>query len=257
VHWLKVHQIPQSGPAAKGKAIVNLLQLSPDEKLAATVAVREFPDDRYLVFATERGTIKKTRSPPTAIRGPAASSPSTSTKGDRLLDVTDGRRTSSSPPRWGCRSASPESEARPMGRATTGVRGIKLRKGTASWAWRCRAGGRAPHRRRARHRQAHAGRRLPPAGARRARDHQSQGHAEDRPGHRRPLVVPGDQVLLITQEGMIIRTEADQIREIGRSTQGVKLIDLEGEDRLVALAKVVEREESGASDAAEGQLPVN
>ena len=60
VHWLKVHEIPQMGPAARGKAIVNLLNLDPEEKLATTVAVREFSDDLFLVFATENGTVKKT-----------------------------------------------------------------------------------------------------------------------------------------------------------------------------------------------------
>ncbi|MDH3745693.1 MAG: DNA gyrase subunit A, partial [Acidobacteriota bacterium] len=60
VHWLKVHEIPQMGPASKGKAIVNLLHLDPKEKIATTVAVREFEEERYLFFATEKGTIKKT-----------------------------------------------------------------------------------------------------------------------------------------------------------------------------------------------------
>ncbi len=72
-------------------------------------------------------------------------------------------------------------------------------------------------------------------------------------------VLPGDQVMLMTQEGMLIRTAVDGIREIGRSTQGVKLIDLEGEDRLVAIAKVAEREEERSSpepddDGAQGSI---
>src|SRR5690606_37597930 len=60
VHWLKVHEIPELGPAARGKAIVNLLQIEGDDHVATTVAVRDFPEDRFLVFATERGLIKKT-----------------------------------------------------------------------------------------------------------------------------------------------------------------------------------------------------
>ena len=60
VHWLKVHEIPQMGPASKGKAIVNLLNLEQQENVATTVAVRDFPEDHYLIFATEKGTIKKT-----------------------------------------------------------------------------------------------------------------------------------------------------------------------------------------------------
>src|SRR6202035_6102315 len=60
VHWLKVHEIPAMGPASKGKAIVNLLNLEPSERVATTVAVREFAANRYLMFATEKGTVKKT-----------------------------------------------------------------------------------------------------------------------------------------------------------------------------------------------------
>src|SRR4029079_19792983 len=60
VHWLKVHEIPETGPAAKGKAIVNLLKLEPTERVATTVAVRDFPADRYIMFATANGTVKKT-----------------------------------------------------------------------------------------------------------------------------------------------------------------------------------------------------
>src|SRR5262249_49300565 len=60
MHWPKVHEIPESGAAARGKAIVNLLNLEPNERLATTHAVREFRDDRYLLFATASGTVKKT-----------------------------------------------------------------------------------------------------------------------------------------------------------------------------------------------------
>ena len=81
MHWLKVHEIPQVGPAAKGKAIVNLLQLEKDERVATTVAVREFSTDEFLVFATaQRHGQEDRRSTPTRTRGPAASSPSTSTR---------------------------------------------------------------------------------------------------------------------------------------------------------------------------------
>jgi DNA gyrase subunit A len=260
VHWLKVHEIPQAGPAAKGKAIVNLLQLSGEERLAATVAVREFPQDRFLVFATEKGTIKKTALAEYGNPRAGGIIAINIEAGDRLLDVavTDGAKHLFLATEGGMSIRFPEAEARAMGRATTGVRGIRLRKND-------RVVGMAV---------------LEESGSILTASERGVGKRtaveEYRPQGRGGLgiinlkvtaktgkvidvrlVESGDQVLLITQEGMIIRTGIEGIREIGRSTQGVKLIDLEGEDRLVALAKVVEREEEGPDDGDDGQQTVH
>ncbi|HLF57066.1 MAG TPA: DNA gyrase subunit A [Thermoanaerobaculia bacterium] len=259
VFWIKVHEIPQAGPAAKGKAIVNLLQLSTEERLAATVAVRDFPDDRYLVFATELGTIKKTALSEYGNPRTGGIIGINIEPGDRLLGVavTDGGKDIFLATEMGMSIRFSEKEARPMGRATTGVRGIQLRKDD-------RVVGMAV---------------IEKEGAILTAAERGVGKRtlveEYRPQGRGGLglinlkvtpktgkviavrlVGPGDQVLLITQEGMIIRTAVDGIREIGRSTQGVKLMDLEGEDRLVAVAKVVEREEE-AEGGDDGEPPVN
>jgi len=256
VFWIKVHEIPQAGPAAKGKAIVNLLQLSTEERLAATVAVRDFPDDRYLVFATELGTIKKTALSEYGNPRTGGIIGINIEPGDRLLGVavTDGGKDIFLATEMGMSIRFSEKEARPMGRATTGVRGIQLRKDD-------RVVGMAV---------------IEKEGAILTAAERGVGKRtlveEYRPQGRGGLglinlkvtpktgkviavrlVGPGDQVLLITQEGMIIRTAVDGIREIGRSTQGVKLMDLEGEDRLVAVAKVVEREEE--AEGGEGDEP--
>ena len=130
VRWLKVHEIPEMGPAAKGKAIVNLLQLEKDEKLATTVPVREFSDDLFLIFATEKGTIKKTEL--SAYGNPRVGGiiGINIDDGDRLLDVrvTDGSKSIMLATAKGYAIRFPEADARPMGRATRGVRGINLRK---------------------------------------------------------------------------------------------------------------------------------
>jgi DNA gyrase subunit A len=254
LYWIKVHEIPQAGPAAKGKAIVNLLQLSAEERLAATVAVRDFPEDRFLVFATRRGTIKKTALSEYGNPRAGGIIGINIEAGDRLLDVavTDGAKDLFLATEQGMSIRFSEKEARPMGRATTGVRGIQLRRSKESgddqvvgMAVVETEGG--------------AGAILTAAergiGKRTlVEEYRPQGRGglglinlKVTPKTGKVIAVrlvgPGDQVLLITQEGMIIRTAVDGIREIGRSTQGVKLIDLEGEDRLVAIAKVVEREE--------------
>ncbi len=261
VYWIKVHEIPQAGPAAKGKAIVNLLQLSGEERLAATVAVRDFPEDRFLVFATVRGTIKKTALSEYGNPRAGGIIAINIAKDDRLLDVavTDGTKNLFLATRGGKSIRFAESATRSMGRATAGVRGIKLRKKDEVVGMAVLEEG---------------GSILTAAehgiGKRTAvEEYREQGRgglgiinlkvtAKTGPVIGVRLVETGDQVLLISQEGQIIRTAVDGIREIGRSTQGVKLIDLEGGDRLVALAKVVEREEEaeGGGDD-DGQQTVN
>ncbi len=251
VHWVKVHEIPQAGPAAKGKAIVNLLDLAAEERVAATVAVRDFPADRYLVFATEKGTIKKTALAEYGNPRAGGIIAINIDDGDRLLAVriTDGEKHLFLATAEGYSIRFPESDCRPMGRATYGVRGISLRQDDRVVGMEVleREGAVLTVAERG------LGKRTPIAAYR----EQGRGglgvinlRVTERTGRVVGVrqVVSGDQVVLITQEGMIIRTAADGIRESGRSTQGVKLIDLDPADRLVAFAKVVEREEENGGD---------
>jgi DNA gyrase subunit A len=246
VHWLKVHEIPQMGPAARGKAIVNLLNLEPEEKMATTVAVREFSDDQFLVFATEQGTIKKT--PLSAYSNPRSGGiiAINIDEGDRLLDVrlSDGDKNIFLATEKGFAIRFPEKDVRPMGRATRGVRGINLRKGDRVVSMESLA---------------EEGEILSVSqngmGKRTALgEYRSQGRGgkgiinlkvskKTGPVIGALQVNESDGIILITQEGKIIRTLVEGIRVIGRSTQGVKLIDLDGEDCLVAMAKVADREE--------------
>jgi DNA gyrase subunit A len=256
VYWIKVHAIPETGPAAKGKAIVNLLNLEPSERLATTVAVREFPENRYLIFATEKGTVKKTEL--SAYANPRADGiiGINVDEGDRLLavKVTDGTRDILLATARGYSIRFPEKDVRPMGRATYGVRGISLRPGDRVVAMEellpegeilsVAARG--------------YGKRTPVDSYRL----QSRGglgiinlKVSDKTGEviGARQVTPGDGLMLITQEGKIIRLNADGIRVVGRSTQGVKLMDLEGEDRLVAVAKVAREEEDELEVAPGGE----
>jgi DNA gyrase subunit A len=254
VYWVKVYDIPQAGPAAKGKAIVNLLNLTADEKVAASVAVRDFPEDKFLVFSTELGTIKKTAL--SAYGNPRAGGiiAINIEEGDRLLDVrvTDGAGEILLATKDGFAIRFPETDVRPMGRDTTGVRGVALRKGDRVVTMEVLA-----------------------------KDGTILTVAERGFGKRTDLeeyrlqarggmgiinlkvtaktgnvvgvkqVRDEDNLMLITQSGQIIRIHVGDIRVIGRSTQGVKVMDLEGEDRLVAIAKVAERD-NGEGEADEG-----
>jgi DNA gyrase subunit A len=257
VHWVKVHEIPQAGPAAKGKAIVNLLNLEAGESVATTLAVRDFPDDRFLVFATERGTIKRTALAEYGNPRSGGIIAINLEDGDRLLavKVTDGSKDLFLATAAGMSIRFPGADCRPMGRATYGVRGISLRDGDRV------VGMEVLEQEGAILTAAERG-----LGKRTAiAEYRQQGRGglglinlkvTERTGKVVGVaqVLPGDQLILITQEGMIIRTSVDGIREIGRSTQGVRLINLEESDKLVAIAKVVEREDE--EPEGEAQLTV-
>ncbi|GMU63731.1 MAG: DNA gyrase subunit A [Acidobacteriota bacterium] len=260
VHWVKVHEIPQAGPAAKGKAIVNLLNLSADERVATTLAVRDFPEDRFLVFATERGTIKRTALAEYGNPRSGGIIAINLEDGDRLLavKVTDGSKDLFLATAAGMSIRFPGADCRPMGRATYGVRGISLRDGDRVVGMEV----------------------LEQEGAILTAAERGLGKRTDIAEYRQQgrgglglinlkvtertgkvvgvaQVLPGDQLILITQEGMIIRTSVDGIREIGRSTQGVRLINLEETDKLVAIAKVVERDDEDAPAPDEPQTTIH
>ena len=246
-HWLKVHEVPQLGPAARGKAIVNLLQLEKDEKVATTVAVRKFPEDRYLVFATEKGTIKKTKLSAYAHPRTGGIIAIRIEDGDRLLDVreTDGRQTILLATTKGFAIHFSEQDARPMGRATRGVRGISLRKGDRVVAMEAleEDGGDVLSLA-----ENAVGKRTPVAQYRLQR-RGGKGIINLKVTERTGRVIgakqvrPEDGLMLITQDGKIIRINVDGVRLSGRSTQGVKLMDLGEKDRLVAVAKLAEQDE--------------
>src|SRR5439155_996496 len=136
VHWLKVHEIPQIGAAGKGKNIVNFVELTPEEKIAALVATKEFRDDQYVVFCTKSGIIKKT--PPSAYGNPRAGGIIATgiDEGDELLSVklTDGKQEIFMATAQGQSIRFPEEEVRPMGRGARGVIGMRLTKPFAGLA---------------------------------------------------------------------------------------------------------------------------
>jgi DNA gyrase subunit A len=262
VHWLKVHEIPQMGPASKGKAIVNLLNLEKEESVATTVAVRDFPDSHNLFFATEKGTIKKTQLS-------AYSNPRSGgiiaikvDEGDRLLDVrvTDGKKTILLVTAKGFSIRFAEKDTRAMGRATRGVRGISLRKGdkvVSMETLELEGGEVLSVAERA------IGKRTP-VDQYRLQGRGGKGIINLKVSEKTGEVIgamqvqPEDGLILITQEGKIIRIAVDGVRVSARSTQGVKLMDLDGEDRLVSVARLSEREDEVVGEEPQPESePVN
>jgi DNA gyrase subunit A len=254
VHWLKVHQIPELEPAARGKAIVNLLQLGPEEKLATTVAVRSFDEGLYLFFVTEQGTVKKTALSAFAnplVRGIIAIGID---EGDRLLDVrvTDGQRNLLLATRKGLAIRFPEADVRPMGRPAHGVRGIRLVGGDQVVGMEAlRASGDILT-----VTQRGYGKRTS-IDEYREQGRGGKGIINLKVSAKTGEVVgvlevePTDDVILISQEGKLIRIAVEGLRSIGRSTQGVKVMGLEPEDTLVAMAKVVERDADDGGNGGE------
>jgi DNA gyrase subunit A len=253
VHWLKVHEIPEFGPAARGKAIVNLLHLEPTERVATTLAVREFTEDRMLIFATEQGVVKKTSLDAYGNPRVGGIIAINIEEGDRLLEVRaaeEGQEVMLATAQ-GRAIRFPEEDARAMGRATRGVRGINLRPGdrVVSLTVLEDEGEMLTVSERG------YGKRT------RLEEYRIQGRggygiinlkvsAKTGPVVGTRQVLPEDGAMLITQEGKIIRIAVEGVSVIGRATQGVKVMDLGDEDRLVALAKIAARDEVEEAEGA-------
>ena len=249
VYWLKVHEIPDIGPGGKGKAIANLVSMRPDEKIAALLAVREWPEtegERCIVMGTRKGAIKKTDL--TAYEHPRTGGIMAMgvDESDAVIaaEMTDGRGEVFLGTRLGMAIRFLETDVRSMGRTAHGVRGISLRNGDEVVAMAVVEPG---------------GTLLTVTengyGKRTELDEyrvQSRGgvgiiniQTTERNGRVVGIAHVRDehQLMLITQQGKILRMVTGDIRSIGRATQGVRLIEIEEGDRVVSVARLAEREE--------------
>ncbi len=248
VYWLKVYDIPQHGRAARGRPIVNLIQIQPNERIAAFVPVREFDDAHYLMFATANGTVKKTVL--SAYGNPRSNGINAINieDQDELIDVqiTDGTNDIVLATRHGMSIRFGEKDAREMGRATTGVRGVELEGDD-------RVIGMVVIRRDATLlvvSEKGLGKRSELAEYRVQR-RGGKGIITLRHGDKTGDIValkevqPDDELMLMTRHGVIIRVPVDGIRVIGRNTQGVRVMNLDAGDTVVDVARVVKEEEGG------------
>jgi len=254
-YWLKVHEVPQAGRAAKGKPIVNLINIQGDEKITAYLPVRNFEEGKYIVMLTKQGTIKKTDLMLFSNPRAAGIIAINLEKGDKLVSVklTDGTKDILISTMHGIAIRFREDKVRSMGRGAQGVRGISLEKNdevigmdiveegtfilTAS--------------------EKGFGKRTP-IGEFRVQGRGGKGiicmKVTDKTGNVVGMVQAreDDEVMLITNMGTIIRIKVMEIREVGRNTQGVKLIGVEGEGKVASIALLVEKEdqeENGQEEA--------
>jgi DNA gyrase subunit A len=253
-YWLKVHEIPDVGPGGKGKAIANLVSMEEGEKIAALLAVKDFPKEegqQFIVMGTRKGVVKKTDlllfSNPRA-GGIIAMGVE---EGDSVIavELSDGSEQVFLGTSNGMAIRFEESDVRSMGRTAYGVRGINLREDDEVVAMAVvREGGTMLS-------VAQNG-----YGKRTNLEEyrvQSRGgvgiiniQTSDRNGKvvGMAYVYDDDEVMIITQQGMILRMKATGVRVIGRATQGVRLIEMEEGDRVVAVAKLAEKEEESSAD---------
>ena len=249
VYWLKVHEIPQATRAARGKPVVHCIAIRPDETVAALVPVREFTDDKCLIFATRQGTVKKTvLSAYGNVRSTGICAINVE-KGDELIDVQvcDANSDIVLATRAGMSIRFHQADVRDMGRATTGVKGVELDDGDhvidmvvvrrdATLLVVSEKG---------------YGKRSELVDYR-VQKRGGRGiitlKVTDKTGSIVALkeVIPDDELMMITRHGVIIRVPVDGIRVIGRNTQGVRVMNLDGGDALVDVARVVKEDEGGA-----------
>ena len=245
VYCLKVHEIPDVGTAGKGKAIINLVSMRPDEKVAAVCAVKEFPEDRYVLMATKSGTVKKT--PLSAFANPKARGLIAIRIGedDALIAaaITDGEDEALLATRKSMSVRFSEKDVRPTSRTTMGVRGITLgsrdrvvgmavveREGTILTVTEKGFGKRTPI-------EAH---RLQSRGGKGIINIRTSSRNGDVVDVR--FVKENDELMVITAKGMLLRLHVDGIGVCGRATQGVCVIHLDEQDQVVAIAKLAEKQ---------------
>ncbi len=248
-YWLRVYDIPEVSRSSKGKSIANLVSMAEGEKIAALLRVQEFPElegQRFIVMGTEGGTVKKTDLK--AFSNPRTAGIIAIQVGDddRVIAVaeTDGAKDLVIGTRNGMAIRFAESDVRVMGRTAQGVRGVNLREGDRVVAMEvvtneatlltvCELG---------------YGKRTDVSEYRR----QTRGgiglkniQTSDRNGPVISIacVTDRDELLLVTEQGQIIRMHAGDMRPIGRDTQGVRLMDLAEGDRLVSIATLTEPED--------------
>ncbi|MBS1113579.1 MAG: gyrA, partial [Nitrospirae bacterium] len=244
LYWLKIYQIPEAGRAAKGKALVNLLALSEGERITTALPVRTFKEG-FLVKFTKNGTVKKTALEEYSNPRGKGIIAVTLEEGDELISVrkTDGKSDLIIGTKKGLSIRFNEEDVRDMGRTAKGVRGIRLTKGDEVVSAEV-------------------------AGEKTAiltvteKGLGKRSKIEEYPVQSRggkgvisiKIIEKGgkavglmqvrdeDEVVMITSSGKLIRTLAGNISLHGRNTQGVKLMDVEGEDKIVSIGKVAERD---------------
>ncbi len=242
LHWLKVYHIPEVSRTSRGRSVVNLLQLQDDEKITSMIPVRDFDEDHFLLLVTEQGNIKKTALSAFGNVRTAGIIACSLNEGDRLIRavITDGNDEVIIATAHGQSIRFNEQDARPMGRTARGVRGIKFKsegdrvigmvkvEEDRTLLTLCERG---------------YGKKTP-FSEYRLQSRGGSGVRNIKTSERNGSVVSvlsvanDDGIMLISEGGMIVRTKVEAISTVGRATQGVRVMRMKGDDRLVACAVI-------------------
>ncbi|HEX4332606.1 MAG TPA: DNA gyrase subunit A [Usitatibacter sp.] len=245
LYWIKVYEVPQGSRTSRGKPVVNLLKMEEDERINAILPVREFSEEQYVFFATQQGVVKKTALSEYSRPRPSGIIAVDLDEGDCLVGValTDGKHDVMLFSDEGKAVRFDENDVRPMGRGARGVRGMNIAKGgqviallvaeneeqSVLTATENGYGKRTPIAEYTRHGRG------------------TQGMIAIQTSERNGKVVAAtlaaadDEIMLITSGGVLIRTRVNEIREMGRSTQGVTLINLDEGEKLSGLQTIMDR----------------
>jgi DNA gyrase subunit A len=261
VYWLKVYEIPEGGRATRGKAIVNLLNLNPGEKITAILSVKEFSEDRYVMMATRLGVVKKSPLKEYSNIRVGGIIAVNLDEGDKLISValTDGRQDVLLASRHGKSIRFKEEDARSIGRVGRGVRGMSLEDDdvvigmeiineafTGSTIFTVTENGFGKRTELTEYRTQSRG---------------GKGVITIKTTERNGCVVDIKQVtdendlMLISDQGKILRVPVASFSVIGRNTQGVRLMVTEAEERVVAVAKLAEKDDSDEAMPDEEDIP--
>ena len=252
VHWLKVYHIPEAARISKGKPIVNLIRVEPNEKIQAVIPVKEFDDTHYLVFATKKGLIKKTNLAEYGNPRQGGIIAINLNTGDEVIEVlmTDGKQQMLMASAFGQAVKFSEKDVRCVGRNSCGVRGIRLakddevigmiiakdnesiltitengygkRSSLDEYRFISRGG----------------------KGVRNIICNERNGKVVDV-----KAVIDTDELMVVSQKGIIIRMPVKNINVIGRNTQGVRIMKLETGDKVVSIAKIEAGENGNGNDS--------
>ena len=255
-HWVKVYDIPEGGRAAKGRAIINLIECETDEKVNAFITVKDFADDHYVVMATEKGIVKKTKLSAYSRPRKKGIYAVEIREGDKLIEarVSTGENDILIGTRDGKSIRFSEQQIRPSGRKTMGVKGITLsskddrvvgmllikREGTTVLVATEKGFGKRTD-----------------ISQYRAQKRGGKGvltmKTTDKVGKMVTIkeVLDTDELMIITTQGVLIRQAVSKIRAIGRATQGVKLINLDKGAAVASITRIISDEEKKEEDQGE------
>ena len=263
IYWMKVYQLPLASRASRGKPIVNLLPLESDERITAILPTRDYPEDKFVIMATKNGTVKKTPLPEYSRPRNGGIIALNLNEGDELIgvDITDGEQEIMLFSDAGKVVRFKEDQVRSMGRTATGVRGIRLEDGQRVVSLI------VPRT----YEEAEAailtvtengyGKRTP-VGDYPTKSRATKGVVSIKVSERNGIVVgameviDGNEIMLISNKGTLVRTRVNEVSTVGRNTQGVRLIRTGDDEQVVGLQRIDEIDEDEVlTEAIDGEQP--